>query len=170
MPGRMGKGLLYSNRTQLFQASLAEWPTGSGQYEAIDLGRIFTSQALPDCAVFAVHGQDRYSGTPRLSHNKMTRHDERFLFASAIVFPALMAASVGLNPIRPEVAATRISASARVATASSPCSPSIAPGKASCTACSISGVSAKHATREGLNSCTCCARTETLLRAANATI
>src|SRR5260370_1494208 len=36
--------------------------------------------------------------------------------------------------------------------------------------CSLAGVPAKHAVSIGANSCTCCARSETLLRAAKATI
>src|SRR5260370_37756247 len=35
--------------------------------------------------------------------------------------------------------------------------------------CSLAGVPAEHAVSIGANSCTCCARSETLLRAANAT-
>ena len=56
------------------------------------------------------------------------------LFASAIAFPALMAASVGASPISPEVAATTISTSGCVATSSSPCSPKITLGSASLAA------------------------------------
>src|SRR5204863_7995988 len=91
------------------------------------------------------------------------------LFASAIVLPAAIAAKVGLSPTKPEVAATTISASACVASSNNPCSPSTTSGKASCAASSTPGMSAKHATRDGLNSCTCCVSNETLLRAAIAT-
>src|SRR6266487_4837111 len=93
-----------------------------------------------------------------------------YLFASAMVLPALMAANVGARPMRPEVAAITISASWCVATSRSPCSPSETPGRASLAARSISGVSAKHAVSAGANSCACCARRETLLRAAKATM
>ena len=91
-------------------------------------------------------------GTPACCASRITRWPaitRVSLLARAIALPILMAASVGSNPTRPEVAATTISAPAYVATSNSPCSRKTTLGNAARAASAISGASSKQATSEG---------------------
>src|SRR5438105_12195498 len=71
VPGGMGERLLYAYGTQFVERGLAERSSRSGQDESLDLVSFFTTQALPDGTVLAVHGEHAYLRNPCRPHDNV---------------------------------------------------------------------------------------------------